>query len=245
MMATAWLAYQEVTHRWVCRAARHPPNQGWFEANNRCPMPAIQPPDLPFSQACENNQAPILSVLAQAFADRRRVLEIGSGTGQHGVYFAPRLPHLMWQTSDLAEHHAGIRAWQAHRPAPNLLPPVLLDLRASDWPQGAFDAVFTSNTAHIVAWPLVQRLFALVGGHLPEGGVLAMYGPFNYGGAFTSDSNRAFDAWLRSRDPESGLRDAEDVVALASQHGLRLEDDHAMPANNRLLVFRRNVPGCP
>ncbi|WP_091567532.1 DUF938 domain-containing protein [Oryzisolibacter propanilivorax] len=208
-------------------------------------MPAIQPPDLPFSQACENNQAPILSVLAQAFADRRRVLEIGSGTGQHGVYFARRLPHLMWQTSDLAEHHAGIRAWQAHRPAPNLLPPVLLDLRASDWPQGAFDAVFTSNTAHIVAWPLVQRLFALVGGHLPEGGVLAMYGPFNYGGAFTSDSNRAFDAWLRSRDPESGLRDAEDVVALASQHGLRLEDDHAMPANNRLLVFRRNVPGCP
>lgn len=206
-------------------------------------MLLIQPPDLPFSQACENNQAPILSVLAQAFADRRRVLEIGSGTGQHGAYFAPRLPHLIWQTSDLSENHAGIRAWQAHRPAPNLLPPLLLDLRTSDWPEGAFDAVFTSNTAHIVAWPLVQRLMALVGAHLPSGGVLAMYGPFNYAGTFTSDSNRDFDAWLRSRDPASGLRDVEDIVALALQHGLGLEGDHAMPANNRLLIFRRDVAG--
>ena len=206
-------------------------------------MPVPPLPDLPFSQACENNQAPILSVLKQAFADRHQVLEIGSGTGQHAVYFAPRLPHLTWQTSDLAENHAGIRAWQAHRPAPNLLPPVLLDLRTGDWPQGAFDAVFTSNTAHIVAWPLVQRLFALVGEHVPEDGVLAMYGPFNYGGAFTSDSNRDFDAWLRARDPDSGIRDIEDIRAVASQHGLALAHDHAMPANNRLLVFRRDAAG--
>ncbi len=208
-------------------------------------MPVHRSPDLPFSQACENNQAPILAVLAQAFADRRRVLEIGSGTGQHGVYFAPRLPHLIWQTSDLAANHAGIRAWQARHPAPNLLPPLLLDLRTSDWPEGPFDAVFTSNTAHIVAWPLVQRLMALVGAHLPVGGVLAMYGPFNYGGAFTSDSNRAFDAWLRARDPDSGIRDVEAVRTLATQHGLGLEGDHALPANNRLLVFRRVAPQVP
>lgn len=202
--------------------------------------PLEPPPGLPFSQACENNKAPILAVLAQAFADRRHVLEIGSGTGQHGVHFAPRLPHLVWQTSDLAENHAGIRAWHALHPAPNLRPPLLLDLQGGDWPPGAFDAVFTSNTTHIVAWPLVQRLFALAGAHLPPGGVLAVYGPFNYGGGFTSDSNRAFDAWLRARDPASGIRHFEDIVALAARHGLALERDHAMPANNRLLVFLRS-----
>lgn len=203
-------------------------------------------PPLPFSQACENNQAPIFAVLQQAFADRRHVLEIGSGTGQHSVYFAPRLPHLVWQTSDLADNHAGIRAWHAQHPAPNLRPPLLLDLAHSDWPQGEpgsgpFDAVFSSNTAHIMAWPLVQRLFALAGAHLPGGGVLALYGPFNYGGTYTSDSNRAFDAWLRQRDPHSGIRHFEDIVALAAQHGLALAHDHAMPANNRLLVFHRTA----
>ena len=203
------------------------------------PIASHPHPDLPFSQACENNQAPILAVLQQAFAECRQVLEIGSGTGQHGVYFAPRLPQLVWQTSDLAGNHAGIRAWQAAQPAPNLRPPLLLDLAASDWPEGAFDAVFSANTAHIVAWPLVQRLFALAGRHLPAGGVLALYGPFNYGGTYTSDSNRAFDAWLRQRDPASGIRHVEDIVALAASQGLALTQDNAMPANNRLLVFHR------
>ena len=203
-------------------------------------------PPLPFSQACENNQAPIFAVLQQAFADRRHVLEIGSGTGQHSVYFAPRLPHLVWQTSDLADNHAGIRAWHAQHPAPNLRPPLLLDLAHSDWPQGEpgsgpFDAVFSSNTAHIVAWPLVQRMFELVGTHLPASGVFAIYGPFNYGGRFTSDSNQAFDAWLRQRDARSGLRDFEAVVALAKLHGMQLQRDEAMPANNRTLVFRKSL----
>jgi len=204
-------------------------------------MPLTLPDSLPFSQACENNRAPILAVLEQAFADRRQVLEIGSGTGQHSVYFAPRLPHLVWQTSDLAENHAGIRAWHAAHPAPNLRPPLLLDLASSAWPDGPFDAAFSANTAHIVAWPLVQRLFALAGAHLPADGVLALYGPFNYGGSYTSDSNRAFDAWLRARDPASGIRHFEDIVALATTHGLALEHDHAMPANNHLLVFRRTA----
>jgi len=203
------------------------------------PIASHPHPDLPFSQACENNQAPILAVLQQAFAECRHVLEIGSGTGQHGVYFAPRLLQLVWQTSDLAANHAGIRAWQAAQPAPNLRPPLLLNLAASDWPEGAFDAVFSANTTHIVAWPLVQRLFALAGHHLPAGGVLALYGPFNYGGTYTSDSNRAFDAWLRQRDPASGIRHFEDIVALAASQGLALTQDNAMPANNRLLVFHR------
>lgn len=200
------------------------------------------PAERPYSQACANNQAPILAVLEQAFADRRQVLEIGSGTGQHSVYMAPRLPQLVWQTSDLPEHHAGIRAWHAAQPAANLRAPITFDLQSSAWPQtadGAFDAVFTSNTCHIVAWPLVERMFAQVGTHLPTGGVFALYGPFNYGGEFTSDSNRAFDAWLRQRDAASGIRDLEALQALGQHHGLELVQDHAMPANNRTLVFHK------
>ena len=203
---------------------------------------------LPFSQACENNQAPILAVLQTALADRSHLLEVGSGTGQHSVFMAPRLPHLVWQTSELPEHHTGIRAWHAAHPAPNLRAPITVDLRSRDWPQvsdgsegneGPFDAVFTSNTAHIMAWPLVQRLFALLGQHLPPGGVFAVYGPFNYGGSFTSDSNRNFDAWLRQRDVQCGIRDFEAMVETAQANGLQLQADHAMPANNRLLVFRK------
>jgi len=196
----------------------------------------------PFAQSCENNQAPILQVLQTALAHSQHVLEIGSGTGQHSVYFAPRLPHLTWQTSELPEHHAGIAAWHTEYAAPNLRAPLHFDLRSSAWPQpaqGAFDAVFTSNTLHIVGWPLVQRLFALLGAHLPRGGVFAVYGPFNYGGSFTSESNRAFHAWLQARDAASGIRDFEAVVQLAQQQGLRLLQDHAMPANNRVLVFQR------
>ena len=199
--------------------------------------------NLPFSQACENNQAPILDVLKTAFNDRQHVLEIGSGTGQHSVFFAPRMPQLVWQTSDLLASHESIAAWHQAHGAANLRAPVEFDLASSNWPQPAdavpFDAVFTSNTCHIVAWPLVQRMFSLVGQHLPKGGVFAIYGPFNYGGQFTSDSNRAFDAWLRQRDARSGIRDIEAITALAESHGLQLHLDQAMPANNRTLVFHK------
>lgn len=196
----------------------------------------------PFAPSCENNQAPIFEVLRHALASSKHVLEIGSGTGQHSVYLAPRLPHLVWQTSELPALHAGIAAWHAHLPSPNLRLPVALDLAHSACPltgQGALDAAFTSNTLHIVSWPLVQRLFDMLGQHLPAGGVFAVYGPFNYGGSFTSQSNRDFDAWLKTRDAASGIRDVEAVVALAAQHGLQLQGDHAMPANNRCLVFKK------
>lgn len=211
--------------------------------NRPTPIPA-QP--LPFAQACENNQASIFTILQTALQGSQHVLEIGSGTGQHSVYFAPRLPHLTWQTSDLTENHPGIQAWHAAHGAPNLRAPLEFDLASSHWPTPAaepgFDAVFTSNTCHIVAWPLVQRMFKLVGTHLPAGGVFAIYGPFNYGDRFTSDSNQAFDAWLRQRDARSGLRDFEAVLALAEQHGMQLQHDEAMPANNRSLVFRKSLP---
>ena len=185
----------------------------------------------PFSEASERNRAPILAILKRVFARSKAVLEIGSGTGQHAAYFAPELPHLTWQASDVAENLAGIRQWVSH-PAP-----LELDVERP-FPALHADAVFSANTCHIMSWAQVERLFAGVAGLLAPRGVFALYGPFNYGGQPTSESNARFDAMLRSRDPSSGLRDIEAITALAGRHGLVLEEDNAMPANNRLLVFR-------
>lgn len=193
----------------------------------------------PFAESCVQNRAPILAVLRALFADRRHVLEIGSGTGQHAVYFAPELPHLTWQTADLAAHHAGIRQWLADASAPNILPPITLDAGDDAWHHARYDAVFSANTLHIMSWPDVEGFFAGAGAVLEPGGVLAVYGPFNYGGTYTSESNARFDAWLKARDPASGVRDFEAVDALARAQGLDLERDLAMPANNRILVWRR------
>lgn len=196
-------------------------------------------PDKPFAESCVQNREPILAVLREWFADRRRVLEVGSGTGQHAVYFAPELPHLVWQTADVPEHHTGIRTWLDDAALPNVLPPLMLDVSQTAWRSGRYDAVFSANTLHIMGWPEVAHFFAGVGAVLEAGGVLAVYGPFNYNGTFTSDSNARFDAWLKARDPASGVRDFEAVDALAHAQGLMLQQDIAMPANNRTLVWRR------
>jgi SAM-dependent methyltransferase len=191
-----------------------------------------------FSDACERNREPILQVLRRAFADRTSVLEIGSGTGQHAAYFAPALPHLAWQPSDVAENLPSIRVWREEAETPRLLEPIELDVD-QPFPAVQADAVFSANTCHIMSWPQVERFVAGVGKLLPEGGVFALYGPFHYGGKPTSPSNAEFDAWLRNRDPKSGVRDFEAIRDLAAKRGLALEGDNAMPANNRLLVFRR------
>lgn len=193
----------------------------------------------PYSESCEQNRDPILSVLRVALADRRHVLEIGSGTGQHAVYFGAKLPHLRWQTADVRAHHPGIAAWLAEALLPNVLPPLELDVNASDWQSGRYDAVFSANTLHIMSSAEVEKCFAGIGKVLEPGGILAIYGPFNYHGQFTSDSNARFDQWLKSRDPASGIRDFETVDALARQQNLMLIQDHAMPANNRILVWTK------
>jgi SAM-dependent methyltransferase len=193
----------------------------------------------PFSDACERNREPILSVLRRVFGDRTAVLEIGSGTGQHAAYFAPALPHLAWQPSDVAENLPGIRLWREEAQTPRLAQPIELDVDRP-FPDLEADAVFSANTCHIISWPQVERMFAAVAALLPKGGVFALYGPFNYGGKHTSPSNAEFDAWLRGRDPASGLRDFEAIDVLAKRHRLVLEEDNAMPANNRLLVFRKS-----
>jgi cyclopropane fatty-acyl-phospholipid synthase-like methyltransferase len=197
--------------------------------------------DKPYSESCEQNREPILAVLRVAFADRHRVLEIGSGTGQHAVYFAPELPYLLWQTADVRAHHPGIHAWLAEAALPNVLPPLELDVNQNPWPGGSYDAVFSANTLHIMGWPEVERFFAGVGALLEPGGVLVVYGPFNYNGHFTSESNARFDLWLKARDPASGVRDFEAVDALARAQGLILQHDIAMPANNRSLVWQRPI----
>lgn len=196
----------------------------------------------PFAESCEQNRAPIQAVLEKVFADRTRVLEIASGTGQHAVYFGQALPHLTWQTSELAINHAGIQAWLDEAALPNVLPPLDIDVNAPEWPlTGEVDAIFNANTVHIVAWPAVERLFAGIGRVLANGGIVCLYGPFNYDGRFTSESNARFDAWLKNRDPNSGVRDFEAINRLAAAQGLQLLQDIAMPSNNRSLVWQRTL----
>ena len=192
----------------------------------------------PFSEDCERNREPLLAVLREALAGCHSVLEIGSGTGQHAVHFAAHLPHLTWHTSELGALHAGIRAWLAEAALPNLRPPLTLDV-AGVWPQGPFDAVFTANTLHIMGWPQVERFFAGAARVVRRGGVLAVYGPFSYGGVHTAQSNARFDQWLQARDAASGIRDFEKIRALALAEGFVFERDVPMPANNRTLLFRR------
>jgi hypothetical protein len=192
----------------------------------------------PFSEASERNKGPILAVLREAFAPVKSVLEIGSGTGQHAVHFAARMPHLIWQTSDLPENHAAIRAWVDESGLVNVKRPVSLDVRRDDWPIRHADAVFTANTMHIMSWESVCSMFTGVA-RLLGAGPFCTYGPFNYRGRHTSQSNAAFDDMLRRRDPDSGIRNFEDVADVAAGLGLSLRADHAMPANNRLLVWER------
>lgn len=206
----------------------------------------------PYSPACDRNKDAILVELRGYFADRREVLEIGSGTGQHAVHLAAAMPWLRWQCSDQPDYLPGIRLWLDEASLPNTPAPFALQAVAGRAPRfepppikpmGAsgrgYDAVFSANTLHIMGWPEVQALFAVLPTLLTDDTVVAVYGPFNYDGGFTSDSNREFNASLKARDPRSGIRDFEAVNVLAEAIGLRLIADIAMPANNRMLVWRR------
>lgn len=194
----------------------------------------------PFAESCARNREPILAVLREVFADRRQVLEIASGTGQHAVHFGAALPHLRWQTSELPANHAGIRAWLDEAGLANVSPPLALDVNDPVWPVAEVDAIFNANTVHIIAWPSVERMFAGIGRVLAPGGLLCLYGPFNYGGRYTAESNARFDVWLKQRDPVSGVRDFEALDALARAQGLVLHRDFDMPSDNHTLVWRRD-----
>jgi len=197
---------------------------------------------LPFSEACERNKGPILEVLARWLTGSPRVVvEIGAGTGQHAVHFARHLPHLTWQPTEQAEHLTMLDARVSIEGPPNLLPPLELDVEMQEWPLNAdaADAVYSANTLHIMSWREVRAFFKGIGRILRDDGLLFVYGPFRYGGQYTSRSNRAFDETLKARDPLSGIRDFEALEVLAAEQRLVLVEDQAMPANNQTLVWRK------
>ena len=193
--------------------------------------------ELPYSQACENNKGPLLARLRECFADRQHVLEIGSGTGQHACHFAANMPWLTWQPTELPENLPLLHPRCAASGLDNLRPEQALDVCREPWPMAIPDAVFSANCLHIMPFPAVERLFTALGNQAGEDVVLAIYGPFNYGGRYTSESNARFDQWLAQRDPRSAIRDFEAVDRLARAAGFALLDDYAMPANNRLLIW--------
>ncbi len=193
----------------------------------------------PIADSCIENRRPILTVLRQLLPGRSTLLELGSGTGQHAVYFAPEFPQLQWQTSDRRENLSAIHAWLSDEGASNIQPPLLLDV-LQPWPVGpGFDAVFSANTAHIMSWQAVEAMFSGVAAVLSDGGLFILYGPFNYKGRYSTEGNARFDGWLRQRDPLSGIRDVEAMQRCAAANGLRPHRDFAMPANNRMLVWRK------
>lgn len=193
----------------------------------------------PYSESCDQNREAILQVIQPLLEDATSVLEIGSGTGQHAVFFAHRMPHLQWYTSDRVDYHEGIRQWLDEAALNNTHPPFALDVRQKLWPDRQYSAVFAANTAHIMHWHEVEAFIAGVGGVLQTGGRFMLYGPFNYNGGFTSESNARFDVWLKNQDPQSGIRDFEAIDQLARQAGLEMLQDVAMPANNRTLCWKK------
>ncbi|CAN5320911.1 DUF938 domain-containing protein [soil metagenome] len=192
------------------------------------------------SEAAERNKGPILAVLRKAFANATSVLEIGSGTGQHAAFFAAALPYLVWQPTDVPDRLDVIRRWTAEASLPNLLPPIALDVRERPWPVSGFDGLFSANTAHIMSWPEVVLLFEGAGEALAPNGAFCLYGPFRSAGGFDTESNMRFDAMLRREKPSMGLRDREALIDVAAANDLRFVCEHAMPANNRLLEWRKD-----
>ncbi len=196
-------------------------------------------PERPYAEYAARNTAPILEVLRHEFRGARDVLEIGSGTGQHAVAMAGELDHLRWHTSDLAENHAGIRSWLQHASLSNIVAPIVLDVRDATLEPASFDAIFSSNTAHIMGVDAVQRMFSLVGDALRADGVFCLYGPFRIDGAFNTPSNAAFDESLRQRDPLMGVRDLETLDGFGAACGLHRQGLYAVPSNNMVAVWKR------
>ncbi len=192
----------------------------------------------PFSVACEKNSDVILSQLSRLLVDTQSVLEIGSGTGQHATYFSRELAHLTWQTSDVIENHRGINLWVESAGLSNLRAPIVFDVTQKESLNRQYDAIFMANTLHIMPWNVVTQCIEKASQSLNNNGLLIVYGPFNYGGAFTSESNACFDQWLKEANPLRGIRDIEKVNDEATKYHLSLIEDNSMPANNRLLVWQ-------
>lgn len=194
----------------------------------------------PFSESSEQNKQVILEVIKPLFAHSKSVLEIASGTGQHAIYFAEAMPHLVWQTSDLEANLSGINQWIAESTLTNVKTPIMLNVsNNSEWPTQRFDVLYTANSFHIMSQQNVDDFFIKAAEHINPNGIITVYGPFNYLGDFTSESNARFNDWLTQRDPLSGIKDFEWCNQLAESAGFKLISDTAMPHNNRILCWQK------
>lgn len=193
----------------------------------------------PYSPACDQNRDVILAVLKPLLADVKTVLEVGTGTAQHAVYFSEKLPHLTWQCSDQQDYHSGIQQWLDEANLTNILPPLPLNVSTDSWPKTEYDAIYSANITHIMSWENVVDFFQSGAKCIRPNGLMICYGPFNYNGQYTSASNAEFDQSLKMRDPKSGIRNIEDLQRLANDNGLRFLHDVEMPANNRILVWQK------
>lgn len=196
--------------------------------------------DLPFSQASDNNKQAILGVFEKLLSDKNSVLEIAGGTGQHAVFFGEKFPHLVWQSTDVAENVSSLNLRISHANLTNVPAAVALNADDSLWDTGKHDIIFTANSLHIMSMASVEKLFAKISNHLNEHGLFLTYGPFKYGGGFTTPSNADFDLWLKDRNSQSGVRDFERINELAQNAGLTFEEDNSMPANNQLLMWSKS-----
>jgi cyclopropane fatty-acyl-phospholipid synthase-like methyltransferase len=192
-----------------------------------------------YSSSCVQNQEPILKIIKPLLLEKHTVLEVGSGTGQHAVFFAGQMPHLNWQASDQAQYLSSINAWVDEAKLNNTPPAINLDVTQA-WPALEFDVIFSANTTHIMSWEMVVDFFQGVGESLGENGLFILYGPFNYHQQYTSQSNADFDMWLKNRDPNSAIRHFEALMELAKQAELTLLKDYEMPANNRILCWQKS-----
>ena len=192
-----------------------------------------------YSSSCVQNQEPILKIIKPLLLEKYTVLEVGSGTGQHAVFFAEHMPHLNWQASDQAQYLSSINAWVDEAKLNNTPPAINLDVTQA-WPALEFDVIFSANTTHIMSWEMVVDFYQGVGESLSENGLFILYGPFNYHQQYTSQSNADFDMWLKNRDPNSAIRNFEALMELAKQAKLTLLKDYEMPANNRILCWKKS-----
>ncbi len=195
--------------------------------------------ELPHSPAAERNKAAILEKLKKLLIGTERVFEIGSGTGQHAIHFAKAFPELSWQTSEIPSRLPVTNAVLSSLNIHNVQKPYALDVTVDEWPEIHADIVYTANTAHIMPWEAAKKMLIGVAKLLKSDGLFIMYGPFKYEGEFTSESNHLFDMSLKSTEPHQGIRDFEAINRIASEHNLFLQDDYSMPANNQLLVFKK------
>ncbi|MGB1091793.1 MAG: DUF938 domain-containing protein [Oceanobacter sp.] len=196
--------------------------------------------DLPVSPACLRNQQPIAEVLARELPEHSVVLEVGSGTGQHAAFMTSWMPNLTWQPSEIASRLAEINAWRLRTGSENFLPPLVLDVAQDLWPVKQVDAVFSANVIHYISWAKVRSMLEGIGRVTRVGGLVFFYGPYNYEGRFTSEGNAALDAWLKADiDPEAGIKDFDQILLAARREKLRLVKDIEMPANNRILMFKK------